>query len=102
MHQLIKQSNIFEDSVGLLDMKKLTDEVIELISVKTVYDIMTENIPRTMTQVKLNGLHPTGCSAREVDGGQFHPIFRGDIIQIKIRFTLFDPGLEPLNFGKSS
>jgi hypothetical protein len=49
-------------------MEELPNEVIELTPLKTIDNMMTKKISRTFTQVKLNSLHPEGCSTNEVYG----------------------------------
>jgi hypothetical protein len=65
-------------------MKELTNEMVKLISVKTGHYILTENIPRDLTQIELNSLHPKGCGTLEINGGQFNPIVRRNIIEVKV------------------
>jgi hypothetical protein len=57
-------------------MQELSNKVIELISVKAINNLLTEDFPSTLSKIHLYGLHPKGYRTFEIDCGKFHPIIR--------------------------
>jgi hypothetical protein len=68
VHEFIEVGNVFQDWVSLFNMKILSDEMVKPIPIKSRHNMITEFVPRALTKVDFDGLHPKCSSALEIDG----------------------------------
>ena len=69
MHKAIKMGNVLHHWASLFNMKILSNEMIELVSIKSRHNMLTEIFPRALMKVDFDSLHPKCRSALEINGG---------------------------------
>lgn len=69
MHEIIKMGDVFYNRPRLMNMEKLTNDMVEPVPVQTINNQLTEMIPDTFLKVDFYGLHPESSSTSEIYSG---------------------------------
>ena len=83
--------NILRNGAGLLNLEKLTDKSLVLITVKAGMECLTEGCPGGYGWCIVNGFIPARSSAFEVHGCDTNPHRRMNRVHVEVLFTVGTP-----------